>query len=116
MTQHNETRRETATFTPGPWTAGLDEDRRHHALPVMASGLEGKILVAQVRPTHCGWATATTNARLIASAPDLLEACQTLLEAEEAMIGTDYGNELLAKAIKQARLAVVKTQPPCSNY
>lgn len=39
---------------------------------------------------------------------DLLIACQVLLDAEGAMIGTEYGTELLNGAIAKAKKAIRK--------
>jgi hypothetical protein len=50
------------------------------------------------------------NARLIAAAPDLLAACYDLATADSAIIGTEYGNELLGKAVLAARAAIAKAE------
>lgn len=46
------------------------------------------------------------NARLIAASPDLLKACKLLHDADNACIGTEYGNQLLHEALKLARSAM----------
>jgi hypothetical protein len=57
-----------------------------------------------------------SDQKLLAAAPELLEACQVLLHAEGAGIGTEYGNELLLKALDNARAALAKAQGErCAN-
>jgi hypothetical protein len=50
------------------------------------------------------------RAGLIAAAPAMFEACKALITAEGAGIGTEYGNELLERAIAAVREAVKAVQ------
>ena len=65
----------TNGHTPGPWTAS---DERRGIFEIIHDG----DLLAQVwgvRPAGDGDLPAEANARLIAAAPELLEACQEAL-------------------------------------
>ena len=70
----------TATHTPGPWTA---EDWRwgtnfSSVWAVFANGTDGCM---DKMPCECHGSNAEANARLIAAAPDLLEACKAAVIA-----------------------------------
>jgi hypothetical protein len=99
--------------TPGPWvlnTEWLGDDLPNH-IPV--SSKKGQHLaLAQVvwsmeDDTNSGVNSPTceANARLIAAAPELLEALKTLLEREWQ---DDDGDESLTKARQQAQAAIAK--------
>jgi hypothetical protein len=93
----------TDTHTPGPWTAS---DERRGIFEIIHDG----DLLAQVwRVRHAGDGDlpAEANARLIAAAPELLEACREALalisEFElEALDGRDEVPDLLRAAIAKA--------------
>ena len=107
----------TAQHTPGPWK-------------IVSGNANGKFLAASIRPVISpfkGWVLpiasvrnvdesfGQANARLIASAPDLLEALQELLAAERAnsleIVGRDAdGHPLNAAGVarKKARAAIAK--------
>ena len=88
-----EATKEKHAFTPGPWHVRLGEDYYH---------VHGEVQVALVE----NWTVEDPrgNARLIASAPEMLEAlrvCLTELEdwnlTHEASEGQELARELLAK-------------------
>jgi hypothetical protein len=75
-----------SAHTPGPWTASGGA-----VFSETAVHLAGRYLVASVYgddPECRKDAAMIDNARLIAAAPDLLEALTGLLEAADAMRGT----------------------------
>ena len=74
-----------AKFTPGPWSVRPidtpNQTLQNFIQPLWVAGAKGESIVRITETTH---ATATAedyaNARLIASAPDLLAALNTLLD------------------------------------
>lgn len=111
--------------TPGPWTVGPSEDGRPH-LAINWAGGTGR--------SSCGYdswgelatvwgsddglrkvsAEAKANARLIAAAPDLLEAAKLGLECAEGWIhdqldGTSVLDDALSK-LQPIRDAIAKAQ------
>ena len=64
----------TTKHTPGPWTTGDRQTFRRHG--VFA---ENNLLIADCR-TNLADDPARANAILVASAPDLLEACRDALD------------------------------------
>jgi hypothetical protein len=105
----------TFKHTPGPWATG--EVYRDHWLEIVGNG--GKRMVCGVMrvirhkfdrdsrtiakvPNDEGW----SNARLIAAAPELLEALQLLLDAE-------YSDLVTIDDLGRAEAAIAKaTQEP----
>ena len=67
------------TFTPGPWQPDLDK------LLVMATGRDE--WVADCLAVHRPCAENEANARLIATAPDLLAACRAALAKLDDVVG-----------------------------
>lgn len=75
-----------ATFTPGPWKYGpLDEENTAKRRVLSASGL----LVAEARGATGPASVRDANARLIAAAPELLEALRDVLPFAISLVG-DY--------------------------
>lgn len=96
--------------TPGPWTYHGDDSRPAH--PRTVSG-ESRILgYIQRGANPKEMAEFHANATLIAAAPDLLVACEGLLEYAGADLSAidDRGESLLEEAIAKARLAVAKAK------
>jgi len=82
------------THTPAPWTTRRTDKETVKILgnePKYA--YEGKILIATVHEDE----TDESNTRLIAAAPDLLEALQAILTAPDYMIG-EIARAAIAKA------------------
>lgn len=67
----------TATHTPGPWEAGNSRifSQLHEIAEVKRPATRGNDYAASVRATD----EQEANMRLIAAAPDLLEACKDVL-------------------------------------
>ena len=68
-----------AKHTPGPWTAA-SQDTETNEIPIK----RGKSILARVAPRPHWDATQESNARLIASAPALLEALKSAVSYLEA--------------------------------
>jgi hypothetical protein len=103
-----------STFTPGPWFGIVDgryADTEWNAENDMAqvstvapiSDASGKTLALVVSE---GWddSELDANARLIAAAPDLLEACESARDVLHAL-GQNFGGsfEQIERAIAKAR-------------
>lgn len=94
-----------AEHTPGPWTLAAERfgiaicGKRHHA--------EGESVIATVwteTPQRIPHADALANARLVAAAPDLLEACFAILSpgAFESAATTAALYDLVLAAVAKA--------------
>lgn len=84
--------------TPGPWRFGGPEkctiyDRFGQRI---ANSFEG-VMATQRSDSEC-----QANAKLIASAPDLLEALQAIIEDMDSEHGTEYDYNKARAAIKKA--------------
>jgi len=96
-------------FTPGPWLVRFDEDRFDSKLSVLEvidgsdaslNHPQGELVLARVNVSafapHMGEPLA--NARLIASAPELLAALERLVHPMADDEDLDYAREIIAKA------------------
>ena len=90
-----------AKHSPGPWTAA-SQDIDTNEIPIKC----GKSILARVAPRPHWDATQEANARLIASAPELLEALKNLVSMgwNDSPLCKVYEKEIQAaeKAIAQA--------------
>jgi hypothetical protein len=99
--------------TPGPWKAQLREGYvRHHAKGQweVVSAYETEWWIADAAP-HTGCDEA--NARLIAAAPELLAALETVLSWAEPVAGDNRDKEAAANeeaSIALARAAIAKAE------
>jgi pimeloyl-ACP methyl ester carboxylesterase len=91
--------------TPGPWTAWKEEE--YHAIG-SSNGRALALVYLCDYPEEQGEKQAQANARLIAAAPELLEALQDLLrQVERDCLNTRHGvrtgraREAITKATKQ---------------
>jgi hypothetical protein len=93
--------------TPGPWTLGNNEGFWAADCCVMAIDpvLEAPVVVAEV--VHTTAAEETDNLRLICAAPDLLAACEELVNHTLEMYAS--GGESV-EAIIKARAAIAKAK------
>jgi len=98
--------------TPGPW-----EVRRHAngGITIFSSRQAGSLPIIDVIGDNlpglrwCGGRDADANARLIAAAPELLEACRAMLEAYAPH--TDWSRpDTLHSAVKSAGEAIAKAE------
>lgn len=92
--------------TPGPWT--VEAHTTYPTDAVRISGPDG-FQIAATRQLHgyrpdktAAWYEARANARLMAAAPDLLEALKTLSDAFPA--------QSTHPAVKAARAAIAKAE------
>ena len=91
--------------TPGPWTVTDEDD--FYGLAIEAAGREGEYVpVARVPVDYDDRPEREANARLMAAAPDLLEALKALLSGSERHIfSTECKTERDA-----ARTAIAKAE------
>lgn len=119
------------SHTPGPWAVGhwsgqcnlSHAGTTHHHGPshatdpcvytkVLCHGYGGIAAVdggMVAQSTYDGMEATAEDLRLMAAAPDLLAALQT---AEMAMLGYTHRNEVIVKALKDARAAIAKASQP----
>jgi len=99
--------------TPGPWTVEAVSDavrittriRRHDLHNRKPGGV--KIILARLAPPQIAESETHANARLMATAPDLLAALKALLDHhEEVYGGAHYGSA----AQQAARDAIAKAE------
>jgi hypothetical protein len=104
-TTNNKTGRHGPAFTPGPWFTGDD----HPSVCTMRDGESIQLCAMDTTPFALGEPEA--NARLIAAAPELLEACRGLLAVVAVGDGWknpyEQGTQSYA-AIEAARAAIAK--------
>lgn len=93
--------------TPGPWVAQVDTVRKSVRAPGRAA--QGPLFLIRVLrdssfgPGDAGEAQVIANARLIAAAPELLEALQNLLAVYNGEGGTRYhAGDIASAAIAKA--------------
>lgn len=90
--------------TPGPWA--VYPRRAADGSVVVTDAGNGQ--VATLRSTSKTVKMIEADARLIAAAPDLLEACEEIASAYDAAVGVTLPKSVLArmrKAIQRARRA-----------
>jgi len=101
----------TSKHTPGPWSLS-DETVRDGLLSKLVHGMpEG--MLAIVRVEHQGKYYGDANARLIAAAPDLLDAVRALNIGPEAIVAGTADHlivKLPIKAITAAAVAIAKAE------
>jgi hypothetical protein len=102
----------TQTHTPGPWFVhpGTDGRERGHIRELKTESTSGRH-VAVARITYAGreYGECEANARLIAAAPELLEACQEALTAATNVFHGDIVKEASrVRAVLRSALAKAK--------
>jgi hypothetical protein len=95
--------------TPGPWRLEITHDMERiniHAPEMMQ--------LATVRRFRSGWPIGETeaNARLIAAAPDLLQACELLLAVYAPLYSPTENTDAFSSAVIKARGAITKATNP----
>lgn len=88
--------------TPGPWEIEVRDEGKNHNITPIASGGRGWVGDRYLR---VGGAIDIHDARLIAAAPDLLEALQRLLPDA---VGNHIGGPDTQARIDAARAAIAK--------
>lgn len=94
--------------TPGPWFVGEQmpaPSKSIHAFIGIGNGA-CHVGLASITPLT-GFCEAEANARLIAAAPELLEACKEVVFLIEGIAGLD---DQQIQAINQARAAIAKAE------
>ncbi|MDQ3040040.1 MAG: hypothetical protein M3R16_09630 [Pseudomonadota bacterium] len=97
-----------SAHTPGPWILAPDE--RHCEIEITATSRKGRVCIGKVETGFSEpfeseqWA----NARLIAAAPDLLEALNGLLGAASLGAATGKPFAIDSPGIVAARAAIAK--------
>lgn len=74
--------------TPGPWFLYTDEDGHAVAVSFQRSQYSRAAICQMPVPKVLEWSAIDANGRLIAAAPDLLEACQSLENTSMTMAET----------------------------
>lgn len=97
------------THTPGPWACVSREERDGVAWDVVEVKT-GTIIARNVAadPRHYGETPRTANARLMASAPDLLDACRAIVDLWGIQSSSDKFVQQLRDSIDDARNAIAK--------
>lgn len=92
-------------FTPGPWALAHRAQTRGRFLVVDSTSAQSQVAFADDEDELIDSATAKANARLIAAAPEMLDA----LEGVVAWIDGDYAEDTPeCRRIMRAKLAIAK--------
>ena len=86
-----------SAHTPGPWTEGY---LPQHRMRIVAEG--GKTTICDVALWVADYSEQAANARLIAAAPELLEACKAVLPLVRNSGASGHYGDKLAIAIAKA--------------
>ena len=90
--------------TPGPWVANIPPTDR---MAPTVDAVDGEVCTCE-----CGVnRTNRHNARLIAAAPELLEACEDLLSDYEHLAYESKMPPVRRRRIERARAAIAKAKP-----
>lgn len=101
-------------YTPGPWTANLDSD--HGDYVIWGPGDDEFVANMGTEPEAnriVAFDVSRANARLIAAAPDLLEACRFILayhDADYSNVGRFIRSSDKARATLKLRAALAKAE------
>jgi hypothetical protein len=109
------------THTPGPWELGSKEHGDEYALCIVQnSSWRGQQFIARAEPfgAHEGMDEAEANARLIAAAPELLEALKAFFAAWDMLPNGVYDKEViehwieteLSDKVRLMRAAIAKAE------
>lgn len=95
------TEEKRATFTPGPWEI-------QDAGPGTIRGLRFRVITKDsiIARTTDGWKEARANARLIAAAPELLDALKNVKRALRMPVSLEAIRFLVDEAIHKAEVEV----------
>ena len=104
----------SAGHTPGQWMAAHRRGADGMYRTEVFSARYGGIATCDWTPNHCGNGVTTTfreaNARLIAAAPDLLEALQRLIPHAVYMESCSHDDDGVRRDIERARAAIYKAE------
>lgn len=97
-----------SNHTPGPWK--IEDEEASGGWPIIASdGADGYIYVAQCEWIGDGDEQSKANARLIAAAPALLEACKEILRALAFVPGIK-GHKEMMEACSSVGIAIATAE------
>jgi len=99
----------TQKHTLGPWTADFEGEDDFDGIPITAKDRDGYVPVANVPVYYADRPEREANARLIASAPELKEQRDELLDALELTI-VDCADLLPDFHKAQIRAAIAKAK------
>ncbi len=91
----------TIKHTPGPWECNQSEIDAHSSL-IEIRGLNGAYTITK----DVGW----QNARLIACAPELLEACKWFISEWNDTMAADFTGSPLETVADKCRAAIFKAE------
>jgi hypothetical protein len=91
--------------TPGPWNNNKWNCHEHQI-----SALGGTVALVSHSHSLISEESADANARLIAAAPDLLEACKALIELPEIHEALKSGRARTIEPLHMARAAIAKAE------
>lgn len=92
-------------FTPGPWRIETENETGTPTISIR-DGLNQQI--ATVNPYRLAWRDA--DARLIAAAPEMLEALESLVERCSHLKNLNGVQDIIAKQIDDAKAAIAKAR------
>ncbi len=104
----------SAGHAPGPWVAEHRRGSDGMYRTEVYSETYGGIATCEWTPNHCGKGVIRTfrdaNARLIAAAPDLLEALQRLIPHAVHMESCSHDDDGVRRDLERARAAIYKAE------
>lgn len=92
--------------TTGPWNIGCANFKEEAEIGIHGPGADG-FVICDLQADGYDEDTQKANAKLIAAAPDLLEALES---AEMALLGYTHKNEITLSALYKARAAIAKAR------
>lgn len=99
--------------TQGPWGRGELDGESVYIWAYRSEGDDEGRLIGSASAEEVPEAECEANARLIAAAPELLDACIHLLhwqEMERTNVGARHGPALLRTALEKARAAIANAR------
>jgi hypothetical protein len=91
-----------SAYTKGPWIVEYDKEGAWEVASPNGSRTNGYLVVCSRKAHHLMADQMNANARLIAAAPELLEALQRIVNNPEARIGGDIRAGAIAAIAKAA--------------
>lgn len=96
--------------TPGPWTVGMAGQYGTHNVNIIYAGADNSVATVYGLPMHTKlenieprWTEGLANARLIAAAPELLEALQEIANDPDSFeVLTQWQRDQVRAAIAKA--------------
>lgn len=100
--------------TPGPWKCEIGPNKNQlHFIRAVKDSQKVAVISSWDDETSRQYAERVANARLIASAPDLLENLGNLIKWVDQLTECNYGKyPMLGLAMGEARAAILKATQP----